>query len=138
MRKILRNAAPWAIGLTLACSGGLLAEPLQVRVGYLRLEEPPRAVLSNLDTVPADLGIAGARLGLADNATTGAFMGHDYALETVSLAPGGDVVAAARDMAGQVDLILADMNAEALLSLADLPDREMWEDAGLGSGGRGA
>ncbi|WP_235888972.1 ABC transporter substrate-binding protein [Maritimibacter alexandrii] len=122
MRKIVRNAAPWAIGLTLACSGGLLAEPLQVRVGYLRLEEPPRAVLSNLDTVPADLGIAGARLGLADNATTGAFMGHDYALETVSLAPGGDVVAAARDMAGQVDLILADMNAEALLSLADLPD----------------
>ncbi|MBV7409218.1 ABC transporter substrate-binding protein [Maritimibacter sp. DP1N21-5] len=118
-RRII-HAAFLAATVPLAAS----AADLVVPVAYLRLEEPPRAVLSNLDAVPEDLGLAGADLGRADNATTGSFMGHDYQLTTVSLPPEGDVVAAARELAAGHRIILADMHAERLLAVADLPELE--------------
>lgn len=98
------------------------AADLTVPIAYLRLEEPPRVVLSNLDAIPEDLGVAGAELGRADNATTGSFMGHDYVLTTVSVAPDGDVVEAARTLAADHRIILADMDASQLLAVADLPE----------------
>ncbi len=92
--------------------GTALAEDLAVKIGYLRLEEPPRAVLSNLDEVPPRRGIEGAELAILDNQTTGRFMGHAYALHDVSVEPDGDIVAAAAEMRAEYDLIVLDMAAE--------------------------
>ncbi|MBD3765143.1 MAG: hypothetical protein IE927_10550 [Rhodobacterales bacterium] len=50
--------------------------------------------------MPADLGLAGAQLGLADNLTTGGFLGHAYALIPIDVPPGGDFAAAARQALG--------------------------------------
>ncbi|MEZ5797778.1 MAG: ABC transporter substrate-binding protein [Paracoccaceae bacterium] len=80
-------------------------------------------MLSNLDPVPEDLGLAGAQIALQDIRTTGAFLGHDYSLSVVSVPPGGDLAAAAAalDHAG---LVLVDADAAALLAVADLPQMQ--------------
>jgi ABC transporter substrate binding protein (PQQ-dependent alcohol dehydrogenase system) len=95
---------------------------LPVAITYLRLEVDRPPVLSNLDPVPGDLGIAGAEIALADTRTTGSFLGHDYSLTVVSLPPDGDFAAAARAALQTSRLILLDADPAAILSVADLPE----------------
>ncbi len=102
-------------------AGAAQAQDVKVQVTYLRVEEPPAVVLSNLDPIPEDRGIAGAQLGLADNATTGQFMGHAYALDVVSLPPGSDAAAEAARLGESGQLVLTDMGLGDQLSVADLP-----------------
>ncbi len=85
-----------------------------------RTDRPP--VLSDLDPVPADLGRAGAELAIRDNATTGRFLGHGYALEQVAIAPGGDLIGAARAALARSPYLVIDAPAAALLQIADLPE----------------
>lgn len=89
---------------------------------YLRqqVERPP--VLSNLDPVPADEGVAGARLGLSDDATTGRFLNQHYAMTVTDVAPGGDLVAAARQALAASPLLILDAPAAEVLKVADLPE----------------
>ncbi|MDJ0629909.1 MAG: ABC transporter substrate-binding protein [Rhodobacter sp.] len=98
------------------------AAEIAVSVHYLQLmvEAPP--TLSNLDPVPEDLGIAGATVGLKDNATTGRFMGHNYELTVTRVEPGGDFLAAARAALTETSLIVLDAPAAAQLAIADLPE----------------
>lgn len=95
---------------------------IPVAITYLEraVERPP--TLTNLDPIPQDEGRAGAELGLADNATTGAFLGHTYTLDAVVVAPEDDWLDAAR--AALVDSALLVVNAPAsdLLALSDLPE----------------
>ncbi|EAU40029.1 hypothetical protein FP2506_02270 [Fulvimarina pelagi HTCC2506] len=92
----------------------------EVKIGYLRTYERTLA-LSVLDIPPEDIGVAGARVGIADNDTTGSFMGQKFTLEVVTLAPGDDPAPAAREMldAG-IHYIVTDLNAEHTLAVADL------------------
>lgn len=106
---------------TLAVAAPARAE-LPVAITYLRLEVDRPPVLSNLDPVPKDLGIAGAEVALADTQTTGSFMGHAYALTLVSVPPGGDLTAAAAEALKTSQLILIDADPAAILSVADLPE----------------
>ncbi|MDE9450050.1 ABC transporter substrate-binding protein [Aliiroseovarius sp. Z3] len=101
-----------------------LQAEVSVKVGYLRqmLDRPP--VLSNLDPVPDDLGLAGAQVGLADNQTTGGFLGHEYTLSHTDVPVGGDVLAAARDMLAVSSLLIVDAPAAALLRIADMPEAQ--------------
>lgn len=94
---------------------------LDVTITWLqqRAERPP--VLSNLDPVPDDLGRAGAELAIRDNATTGRFLGHGYALEEVIVEPGGDLLGAARAALDRSPYLVIDAPAAALLQIADLP-----------------
>ena len=64
-------------------------------LAYLRVEQPRPPTLSNLDAVPDDIGLAGARTGLDDNITTGRFLGHGYTLTDATVAPGEDPLAGA-------------------------------------------
>lgn len=89
---------------------------------YLRQEVEAPAVLSNLDPIPEDRGIAGAEVALADTMTTGSFMGHAYTLEIVSVEPGGDLAAAARTALAAARIVFVDAQAEAVLAVADLPE----------------
>ena len=91
-----------------------------LRATYLRLEPPPAPVLSNLDPVPEDDGIAGARLGLADNATTGRFLGQTYTLDVVSLPDGTDPLPAAEAALVTAPFLIVDGGADEVTAIADL------------------
>jgi len=95
---------------------------VEVRIAYLEQQIEPPPTLSNLDPLPEDLGHAGAQLGLTDNATTGGFLGHSYALTTHHVPPGGDFLAMARDVLTTTRLLVVKAPPEKLLNLADLPE----------------
>ncbi|PSJ58198.1 ABC transporter substrate-binding protein [Pseudaminobacter soli (ex Li et al. 2025)] len=91
-----------------------------IKIGYLRAYAPQLA-LSVLDIPPPDIGIAGAKLGIADNNTTGAFLKQKFTLDTVDIKPDADAVPAFNDLVAKGDrYIVADLSAKQLLSIADL------------------
>ncbi|PDT45055.1 branched-chain amino acid ABC transporter substrate-binding protein [Sinorhizobium fredii] len=116
----------WKISACLlaALVGGFGPARAEVTVAmtYLRQEVQAPPVLSNLDPVPADLGIAGAKAALADTETTGGFLGHHYTLKVISVAPGGDLVAAAKAVLAASSVLFVDAPAESILTVADLPE----------------
>ncbi len=100
----------------------LAQDKIEVPIGYLERIVPPPAVLSNLDPVPEDDGLAGAQLGINDNATTGKFLGHNYSLETTQVEEDGDIVAAAKELLSKTRLIVLKAPKADLLTIADLPE----------------
>ena len=103
---------------------GAAAADIAVTINYLRQEVTPSATLSNLDPVPEDLGLAGARLAINDNTTTGAFLGHTYALNTISVPPGGPLLDAARTALASSDFLIVDADAPEIVTVADLPEAQ--------------
>lgn len=101
---------------------GSAADKTLIEIGYLRLEQVRPPVLSNLDPLPDDLGLSGAKLAIRDNDTTGGFLNQTYHLTIESVAPGGDLAAAARSMLARSPLLLVDAPASSLLALADMPE----------------
>lgn len=95
---------------------------LSVTLTYLekRADHPPP--LSNLDPVPDDLGLAGARLGVRDSLTTGRFLGHGYSLDEVIVAPDEDFLAAGRAALTRSRLLVVNAPAADLSALAALPE----------------
>nr|WP_319385162.1 ABC transporter substrate-binding protein [uncultured Roseibium sp.] len=91
-------------------------------IGYLEKVEPQPPVLSNLDPVPEDEGLAGAEVGLKDNATTGRFLKQIYSLETRIVEEDGDFLAAASELLAVTPFIIVKAPGEDLLALADLPE----------------
>jgi hypothetical protein len=79
--------------------------------------------LSYLDQPPLDEGVEGARLGIADNETTGRFTGQSFALLEAVVPPDEDVTARFREIAAKgVRLVVTDLAAPELLSVAGLPE----------------
>ena len=95
------------------------ADPVTIKIGYLAREDI-RPTLSLVDLPTKDDGVAGARLAIEDNNTTGRFLGQRFSLEEVRLKEGQDAAAAATALADQqVAFIVADLPADALLKAAD-------------------
>lgn len=111
---------PLSLGL-LAIAAPSGAETV-MNVTYLRLDTPPVPVLSNLDPIPEDEGIAGARLGQSDNGTTGKFLNQTYDLTVESVPPDGDIAAAAKVALAASPFLILDAGADAVLKVADLPE----------------
>lgn len=111
-----------------AFAGTLLAGTalanVDIPILYLEQEVERPPVLTNLDPIPDDLGRMGAHLGLADNATTGGFMGHNYTLTDKIVPVDGDWMEAAREALEEHRILVVNAPAEALLALADLPEAE--------------
>ena len=94
------------------------AEMPSVAIGYLRWAER-RPTISLLDKQAADDGLAGARLAIADNNTTGRFVNQQFTLIDTPLRDHDDLAGAAQKMAAQgVGLALTDVPAQQLLALA--------------------
>lgn len=92
----------------------------QIRIGYLRAYEPQLA-LSVLDVPPRDDGVAGAKVAIADNNTTGRFLGQEFVLEVTGVKPDEEVVNAFNEMVAKGNrYILTDLSAQQLLSIADI------------------
>jgi ABC transporter substrate binding protein (PQQ-dependent alcohol dehydrogenase system) len=119
----MRHIFSGTLALGLAVAGGAQAN-IDIPVTYLRAEQVAPPVLSNLDPDPEDLGIAGARTALADNLTTGQFMGHRYSLDVVSVEPDGDVLGAARAALAASPFVILDAPADTITSIADLPEAQ--------------
>jgi hypothetical protein len=76
--------------------------PVDIKIHYLAkaCDEPPP--LSLVDPILTDNGVQGARLAIADNNKSGAFLGQKYELIEDLLPADGDVVAKAKKILSKV------------------------------------
>jgi hypothetical protein len=90
-----------------------------VQIGWLSHGIKRTLPLSYLDQPPLDEGIQGARLGLADNETTGRFTGQSFAPFEWVLSEDNDVAAGLGEFAAKgIRLVVTDLAAPQLLSVA--------------------
>ena len=94
-----------------------------VQIGWLSRAVKRTLPLSYLDQPPQDEGIQGARLGIADNDTTGHFTGQSFTLTEAIVPEDRDVAAGFRELAAKgVRLVVTDLAAPELLSVAGMPE----------------
>jgi len=79
---------------TLLTTAPVLAESLEVRIGYIQWTPDQGPILSNVIPDPEDAGLRGAQLAIADNNTTGKFLNQTYVLEPQQVDSEKDAVAA--------------------------------------------
>jgi ABC transporter substrate binding protein (PQQ-dependent alcohol dehydrogenase system) len=95
------------------------ADAAEIRIAYLRAAET-KSRLSLVEIPANDDGLAGAQLAIKDNNTTGKFLNQQFSLEDTESQQGDDFVVAARTLAERgIELIIADLPADALLRAAD-------------------
>ena len=79
-----------------------------------------RPTLSLVEQPADNDGVAGARLAIEDNNTTGKFLNQQFMLEDIRLKDGDDPAKAATALADrEIGFIIADLPADALLKAAD-------------------
>jgi len=112
-----------AIGLTAVASHAFAADPIEIHIGYLRLAGV-KETLWLVEQPAGNDGVAGARLAIDDNNTTGKFLNQHFTLEELRLKQGDDAAKAATTLAERNGFIIADLPADAMLKAADaLRDR---------------
>ena len=112
-----------AIGLSIVASHAVAADPIEIGIGYLG-QAGVKSKLSLIEQPAENDGIAGARLAIEDNNTTGKFLNQRFSLQEVKLREGEDAAKAAVELAGRNGFIIADLPADALLKAVDaLRDR---------------
>jgi len=95
------------------------ADPIEIKIGYLGRDRV-KSTLSLIDQPTKDDGVAGARLAIEDNNTTGQFLNQRFTLKEVRLKDGEDAAAAAATLADRnAAFVIADLPAEALVKAAD-------------------
>ncbi|MEX0759737.1 MAG: ABC transporter substrate-binding protein [Tistlia sp.] len=101
------------------------ADALEVPIVYLTLAEQPRPPLSLVEPTLHDEGVAGAKVGIDDNNTTGRFLNQSYSLTEVVAEDWQALTAeVARLLAEGRRYFVADVGAEPLLAVADLAGAE--------------
>jgi ABC transporter substrate binding protein (PQQ-dependent alcohol dehydrogenase system) len=94
-----------------------------VQIGWLSQAIKRSLPLSYLDQPPQDEGIQGARLGVADDDTTGRFTGQSFVLVERPLPQNGDIAAGFRELATKgIRFVVSDLAAPELLSVAGMPE----------------
>ena len=92
-------------------------------IGYLALARARTQPATLLDPAPTDEGVQGARLGLADDQTTGRFTLQRFTLREEAQPDADAVLAAARALlASGQRVIVTDLPAPLLLQVADLAE----------------
>src|SRR6202042_3760035 len=95
--KVLPVLFVVSFALCAALSQSAAADPLAVKVGVIR-EAHPRDTVSILDIPPADDFVAGARMAMDDNNTTGRFLDQSFSVVDAKLTPGEDPMAPLKEM----------------------------------------
>ncbi|MCJ2013976.1 ABC transporter substrate-binding protein [Methylobacterium sp. J-076] len=117
-----------ALALLTAGAGPALAQeparppvqaPIETHIGVIyRPQEAPASY--DAEAVPEDEGVAGARMGIADDNTTGRFMKQSFVLDEKALAADADPVAAAKDLVAKgVHYLVLTLPADQVLKVAD-------------------
>lgn len=107
-----------AIGLCVVATQALAADVTEIGIGYLG-HAGVKSKLSLVEQPSDNDGMAGARLAVEDNNTTGKFLNQHFTLEEVRLKDGEDVAKAATDLAARNGFIIVDLPVDALLKAAD-------------------
>src|SRR5260370_35890196 len=103
----------------MAGSPGVAEGPIEVGIGYLG-RGGVKAKLSLVELPAENDGVAGHRLAIEDNNTTGKFLNQRFTLEEVRLQNGDDAAKAGIALADRnTGFIIADLPADALLKVAD-------------------
>ncbi|MEP1535792.1 MAG: ABC transporter substrate-binding protein [Paracoccaceae bacterium] len=118
--SIIRILCLMAVGIQ---SHPALADT-ELAIGYLKVEVPQTATLSNLDVVPDNLSLAGAETGLQDNLTTGKFLKQTYSLNAMTVFTEDDPTATAQEMLAQSPYLILDAPRDVLLQIADTPEAQ--------------
>src|SRR5499433_1088407 len=84
IKAVMTGALVWLLAAALA-----RAEPITIKIGYVGRAER-KATISLVDYPPDNDGVAGARLALEDNNTTGKFLNQHFLLEEVRVKDGPD------------------------------------------------
>jgi ABC transporter substrate binding protein (PQQ-dependent alcohol dehydrogenase system) len=121
------RCAAMLVAVLIAVTGMPVAEVYAdgqaVQIGWLSQAIKRTLPLSYLDQPPEDEGVQGARLGIADDNTTGHFTGQSFELVESVTPEDGDIATAFRDLAAKgVRLVVTDVGAAELLSVASLPE----------------
>jgi ABC transporter substrate binding protein (PQQ-dependent alcohol dehydrogenase system) len=125
----MRGAKTWSKALIRAVIPGALvliltamfasAEPLTIKIGYVGRAEK-KATISLVDVPPDNDGIAGARLALEDNNTTGKFLNQHFLLEEVRVKEETDPTDIVLQLAGHgISFFIVDLPADRLLKAAE-------------------
>jgi len=94
-----------------------------MQIGWLSRAVHRSLPLSYLDQPPPDEGVQGARLGIADNNTTGRFTGQSFELAEAVVPEDGDIAGGFRELAAKgIRLVVTDLAASELLTVAGLPE----------------
>src|SRR3954449_11985083 len=102
-----------------ALANAALADPAEIGIGYLS-RAASKPTLSLVDQPAENDGVAGARLAIEDDNTTGKFLNQHFTLEEVRLREGDDAAKAALALTDRkIGFIIADLPADALLKAAD-------------------
>ncbi len=122
----LAVAAPLAFAAFVSSQQPAAGEPAQAsqphRIAIVLARElrdlPPP--LSLLDVPPADEGVAGARLAINDNNTTGRFLKQEFTLEVVESRNAQELVAEIKQrVEAGAAFVVVDTSPPTLLALAD-------------------
>src|ERR1700710_551147 len=107
------------IGLGVLATPAHAADPVEIGIGYLR-RAAIKPTLSLVEQPAENDGVAGARLAVEHNNTTGKFLNQRFTLEELRLKDGDDAAKAAVALADRnIGFIIADLPADALLKAAD-------------------
>jgi ABC transporter substrate binding protein (PQQ-dependent alcohol dehydrogenase system) len=102
-----------------ALANAALADPAEIGIGYMS-RAAIKPTLSLVEQPAENDGVAGARLAIEDNNTTGKFLNQHFTLEEVRLREGDDAAKAALALTDRnIGFIIADLPADALLKAAD-------------------
>jgi ABC transporter substrate binding protein (PQQ-dependent alcohol dehydrogenase system) len=109
-----------AIGLSvLATTNALAGDPVEIGIGYLR-RVAIKPTLSLVEQPAENDGVAGARLAIEDNNTTGKFLNQHFTLVEFRLKDGDDAAKAAVALADRnIAFVITDLPADTLLKAAD-------------------
>src|ERR1700704_986037 len=95
------------------------APPVEIAIGYLR-RAGVKPTLSMVEQPAENDGVAGARLAIDDNNTTGKFLNQHFTLEEFRLKDGDDAANAAVALADRnIAFIITDLPTDSLLKAAD-------------------
>jgi ABC transporter substrate binding protein (PQQ-dependent alcohol dehydrogenase system) len=106
------------VGLSVLVTTALAADPVEIGIGYIS-RAGVKPTLSLVEQPAENDGVAGARLAIEDNNTTGKFLNQHFTLDEVRLRQGDDAAKAAVALADRNGFIIADLPADALLKAAD-------------------
>jgi ABC transporter substrate binding protein (PQQ-dependent alcohol dehydrogenase system) len=107
------------VGLSALVTSAIAADPVEIGIGYLR-RAGIKPTLSMVEQPAENDGVAGARLAIEDNNTTGKFLNQHFTLEEFRLKDDDDAAKAAAALADRnIAFVIADLPADALLKAAD-------------------
>jgi len=124
-----RGANTWSSALIRAVITGTLvliltamlarSEPVTIKIGYIGAAERKTAI-SLVDLPPDNDGVAGVRLALDDNNTTGKFLNQQFSLEEMRVKNGTDPTNMVLQLADHgISFFIVDLPAEMLLKAAE-------------------